>query len=81
MNEGDELILDSDALFAWEPSIVVELERQKIFDTFASGEGLYICRISGSGSLWIASRGSNDDASRNSSGGLLGQLGKALNIT
>ena len=81
VNEGDELILDSDALFAWEPSIAVELERQKIFDTFASGEGLYICRISGSGSLWIASRGSNDDASRNSSGGLLGQLGKALNIT
>jgi uncharacterized protein (AIM24 family) len=80
LKEGETIVADTDTVFAWESGVKVDLKRQSLNDAVLSGEGLVIAHISGRGKIWFATRGGSDEASSNSSMGLLSRLiGKFLN--
>jgi uncharacterized protein (TIGR00266 family) len=63
--EGDELIVDTGHVVAWEPSLSWSIQGMgNLMSTFFSGEGL-VMKFSGTGRIWLQSR---------SIGGLTGWL-------
>jgi uncharacterized protein (AIM24 family) len=74
LEEGQELVADSDSVFAWDSGVTVDLKRQTVDDAVFNGEGLVVAHISGRGKIWFATRGGSDDASSNGSLGMFSKL-------
>jgi uncharacterized protein (AIM24 family) len=70
LKEGEAMMVDSGALFMWEPTVIVTLEYQGLFAALTGGEGLFLCKLTGHGKVYLATRGSEDDTSSNRSTGL-----------
>lgn len=67
--EGEVMRVDSGALFMWESSATVALKYLGLFAAITSGEGLFVCEVSGPGKVLVSSRGTEDDTSTNRSNG------------
>ena len=70
ISKGQTMLVDSGALFMWEPTVVVTLEYLGLFTALTGGEGLFICKLTGHGRVHLATRGSEDDTSSNRTTGL-----------
>jgi uncharacterized protein (AIM24 family) len=70
ITEGETMLVDSGALFMWEPTVVVTLEYLGFWAALTGGEGLFLCKLTGHGRVHLATRGSEDDTSSNRSTGL-----------
>jgi uncharacterized protein (TIGR00266 family) len=74
--EGQRLVVDTHCLFAWQPSVEVKLQSLGIIEGITSGEGLFVCELSGPGKVWISTSGSV--ARSNGTGGFFSGFGRIL---
>jgi uncharacterized protein (AIM24 family) len=78
VEKGQELLLDPDAVFAWEPSVKVQAKWLGLWSGIVSGEGFFLCSVSGEGRLFYTSRGMRDDPARDRTAGPTGLVQKTI---
>jgi uncharacterized protein (AIM24 family) len=78
VKKGQTLLLDPDAVFAWEPSVKVQAKWLGLWSGIVSGEGFFLCSVSGEGRLFYSSRGMRDDPAKDRTGGPTGLVEKLI---
>lgn len=78
VEKSKPLLLDPDAVFAWEPTVTVKAKWLGLWSGIVSGEGFFLCSVSGEGRLFYSSRGMRDDPAKDRTGGPTGVIGKYL---
>ena len=78
VERGKQLLLDPDAVFAWEPTVSVKAKWLGLWSGIVSGEGFFLCSASGEGRLFYSSRGVRDDPAKDRTGGPTGVVAKYL---
>lgn len=76
IEKGQKILLDPDAVFAWEPSVKVQSKWLGLWSGIVSGEGFFLCSASGEGRLFYSSRGMRDDPAKDRTGGPTGVVSK-----